>query len=66
MYLFIDFFQPNEPLPHLNNREQPVNPSNKYITLRDISYTNNAIDLFSDFKIGLTQLIESIVSTNEE
>ena len=61
-----DFFQPNEPLPHLDNRDQPINPDKKHITLRDVKYANNCIDLFNDFKIGLTWLIESIVQKTDD
>jgi hypothetical protein len=55
-----DFITPDDPLPHLNSKDEPKDPNKQYITLRDVAFANNAIDLFSDFKIGATFLIESL------
>ena len=54
-----DYFVPNEVLPHVDEHEKPLDPLKKYITLRDIHYVNNMVDLFVKFKFGLMMLIEN-------
>jgi len=55
-----DFFGPADPMPHLDKNDKPIDPSKQYITLGDVQYANNAIDMFNGFKTTLTQMIESM------
>lgn len=61
-----DFFIPNDPLPHLNENERPIDPTKSYITLKDIQYANNCVDLFNSFKINLTNFIESLLPSKAD
>jgi hypothetical protein len=47
-------------MPHLDKNDKPIDPSKQYITLGDVQYANNAIDMFNGFKTTLTQMIESM------
>lgn len=58
-----DLFGAADPMPYVNANDEVIDKSKNYITLRDIQYTNNVMELFSNFKYSLTQLIESVAAS---